>query len=117
MDNYIGMIKIGNKEYLNRWGEIQGIRFDTNTSDQDHAKDILNEVCEGLANGSQREVRWEFEGIGQGHYVSPTKDSKTICPNCHGGGDVEVDGEWVDCPVCKGTGMMLIREINNLKAE
>lgn len=63
--SYIGIIKFkANVPYE----ELEGFKFDTKTNDMDRAKEILNELCSTLSLSNNCQIRWEFEGIGQGHY-------------------------------------------------
>ncbi|CAK7051979.1 hypothetical protein ACF3M2_13875 [Tissierella carlieri] len=72
MKNYVGVIKFKSKL---PYEEIDGFRYDTGTENMDEAKDILNALGAKLSISNNCQVRWEFEGIGQGHYCDDFENS------------------------------------------
>ena len=94
------------------------------------ATDIINRIVatkfEQMSryyrNPADLELRWEFEGVGQGHYVNEWNYEHILylekCFNCGGHGEVKMsydnDGYFYDrrepCPVCQGDGWVGTRK-------
>ncbi|SNS23476.1 hypothetical protein SAMN05446037_1006146 [Anaerovirgula multivorans] len=64
--SYVGIIKLKKQDVP--YEEIEGFRYDTGSYYMDTARDIFDDLCSNLSVASSCQVRWEFEGIGQGHY-------------------------------------------------
>ncbi len=69
--DYIINVKIHEK---GPWEKIKGEDMPTGTPDMKEATRYANGYAQILANKTGAEVRWEFVGIGQGHYIRPIKE-------------------------------------------
>lgn len=63
--NYVGVIKF--KSSL-PYEEVEGFKYNTGVDDIEEARNILHSISSNLSISNNCQVRWEFEGIGQGHY-------------------------------------------------
>lgn len=75
-----------------KWEDIENSMILRTPSGYDYACEMANYHAQSLADGHNAQVRWEFAGIGQGHYVDPKPMNTMVrCSDC---------GEQVEYCMC-----------------
>ena len=77
---YVGVIKTA-REGVDWEDIIPYAKVNTGIPDQKKAKGTLARMCQALANETRLEVRYNLEGINQGHYFRPKVQKVEIFPD------------------------------------
>lgn len=69
---WIAVFKIQGIDKRTRWDDLPvSIRKELKKIPYKRAIQLCDNSAQNLANMFRREVRWNFEGLNQGHYVQP----------------------------------------------